>query len=224
VAFGVEAVTGQTRLGVNAALSFTVTSANLLLVGISIGQGTPGTILAGVALARNGQSFSAVASSAADDGNFCGVKWFRLDNPNAGTFDITSTGLDAAAQAAVHAVSFIDANLTLNAASTATGTSANPSVVVATSASGDIVVAVSSNDNSTGNTEPTSGQGFTEIFDGEDISTDTDQHSLYKTATGSNTTMSWEQSSSGDGWAASGFAVSPAAGGGVANSIAWIRA
>jgi len=215
VAFGVETVGGQTRTGTNAALSFTVTSANLLLVGISIGQGTPATILSGIAVSRNAQSFSAVASSNVDDGVFCGVKWYRLDNPSAGTSDITSTGLDAAAQGAVHAVSFIDANLTLNAASTATGTSANPSVTVAASASGDIVVAVSANDNSTGATTPAN----TEIFDGEDVSTDTDHNSQYKTATGANTVMSWTQSGSGDGWAASGLAVSPTGGAATYNAL-----
>jgi len=213
MAFAPEAVSGtsgvsQTSLTVS---SFTVTSANLMLVGVAWGAASPVDSVVDPPTWNTTESFTKVASSGIDDGGiWASVVWYRLDNPSTGTHDITfDYGGYSPVQSSLHVVTFTDANLTLGAASTATNTTSDPSLTVAASASGNIVVSLCSNDNSA---NPTT-QAGTLIYEAENIGSDLDTSAQYQTATGANTVCSWTQNASGDGWVASGFAVSAAAGG-----------
>lgn len=212
MAFAVENVAGNSAVGSASTLqisAFTITAANLLLVAATLGDDTPAaSVVTGIT--ANGAAMTAVASSGASDGIWASCVWYRKDTPAAGNIIASYSGvIDASTQKALHAVSFTDADLTLGTPSATNGTTANPSVTVADSASGDIVVACVANDNEGGNTV----QANTLIFEVENLNSDTDHSSQYKTATGANTVMSWTQSGSGNGWAASGLAVSAGAGG-----------
>lgn len=214
---GVENVGGNSSGAGPTSLTqaFTVTAANLLLVGVSIGDGGAiDTIVTGVTWNTTG-TLSAVSSSTASDGVWSQVKWFRLDSPAAATANVVVScngGGMTPDQIAMHiiGVTNYDSGTGLRAASTTNNTSANPSLTVAASQSGDLVVAAVSNDNEGGNTV----QAGSLIFEAENVGSDTDHSSQYVTATGANTVMAWTQSGNGNGWAASGIPVPITGGGG----------
>jgi hypothetical protein len=212
MAFGVEATGGNSGESSNRTLAFTVTAANLLLVGVGVGI-SGGDIASGVTgVTFNGVAMTAIPSSDATDSNWAACRWYRLFSPAAGTFNIVASTV-AANQSSVHAISFTDADIAgtpLGTPSTTTNTTANPTLTVVDSASSDIVVSLNVNDNATG---ATAAAGTT-IHDAEDVGTDTDHCSQYQTASGGNTVASWTNSGSGDGWAASGVAVKGVGGGG----------
>lgn len=211
MAFAVEATGGNSGQSSDRTLSFTVTAANLLLVGVGVGEaGGVLTDITGVTF--NSVAMTAIPSSDATDSNWAACRWYRLYNPSVGTFNIVVSS-SAVNQSSVHAVSFTDADIAgtpLGTPSTATNTTANPSLTVVDSANGNIVVSLSSNDNAAG---ATTAAGTT-IHDAEDVGTDTDHCSQYQTASGGNTVCSWTNAGSGDGWAASGVAVKGVGGGG----------
>jgi hypothetical protein len=137
-------------------------------------------------------------------------------SPPAGTADVTCASYN---QFALHIISFTG-YVSLGTPSTNTGTTANPSVTVADSSTAGIVVAAISNDSATGNTV----QANSLIFEAEDVDADTDHSSQYKVPTGSNTVMSWTQSDSGSGWAATGlmvYATAPPSGGFLNRNLWW---
>lgn len=211
---GVENVDGTSGTNQSSLTrAFTVSSANLLLVAVSVGDGTAiDTLNTGVTWNTTG-TMSAVTSSTASDGVWSQVKWWRLDSPAAATANVVATlngGGGTPDQAAIHiiGVTNYDSGTGLRAASTTNNTTANPSLTVAASQSGDLVVAVVSNDNESGNTV----QANSLIFEAENVGSDTDHSSQYTTASGANTVMAWTQSGSGNGWAASGIPV-PISGG-----------
>lgn len=216
MAVAVEATGGNSVINNNGVTlaSFTVTAANLMLVAISVGDDFPIGADATTVTWNTSQTLTQIGSSSADDGNWASVTWYRLYNPTAATASVAVVvnGFTPD-QLAVHVVTFTGADIAgtpLGTPSTASGTSANPSVTVVDSANGDIVAAVSCNDNESGATTPAN----TEIFEVENLGSDTDHNSQYKTATGASTVMSWTQSGSGSGWAASGLAVKASGGGG----------
>jgi len=208
MAFGVESVGGVVAQSANCTLSRTVTAANLMLV--AVGIGVAGASFTGVTVAYGGVGLTYVASSESTDSNWCGVRWFRLNNPTPGTANVVAQTVGVT-QSSMHVITFIDANLTLGAPSISTGSSANPSLTVAASASGDIVVSACVNDNS-GVSTTVGGTNIMPDATGEDVGGDTDHHSQYQTASGANTVCTWTNSQSGTLWAASGLAVKPAAG------------
>lgn len=215
MAFSVEATasaSGTPTSGGNVTITgFTVTSANRIMVGIGVGTGSadPAAVIQSGDVDRGAQTFTRVSSSRATDGVFEGVEWWELTSPTAGSANIVVTNaIGGNIQLFVCAISFIDST-GISAASINTGTSANPTVTVAASASGNIVVSVSANDNSTGGTT----QSGTLIGEAEDVSSDSDFNAQYQTAIGANTVCVWVNIGTGDGWAASGLAVTGAASG-----------
>ena len=224
MAVAVEATSGGSAVN-NATVTvtgFTVTSANLMLVAISVGDDFPiGADATSVTWNTTG-TLTQVGSSSADDANWSSVTWYRLDSPAAATANVVvSLAGFTPDQIAVHVVTFTGYS-SLGTPNTNVGNTADPSVVVADSASGDIVVAVMCTDGSGVATT----EANTLIFEVEDLGSDTDHNSQYKTATGASTSMSWTNSISGGAnfWAASSFAVKGAGGGGVNNALAWITA
>lgn len=212
MAFGIESSSGAANdaLGGNISTAFTVTSANLLMVGVTLGEA--GHDATAIPPAWNGVAMTLVTGSNVSDGNFCAVAWFKMANPAAGTFNVTLAG-SGVSQGAVHIISFIDADSAVsNTPSTNTATSATPNVTVADSANGEIVLAVTCTDGSggAGSTAVTTSGGV-EIFEAEDLANDTDHSSQRVTATTSGTAMTWSAVS--DPWAASGVAVSAGGGG-----------
>lgn len=193
-------------------VSYTVTAATVLLVGVGIGFNDAGTDpLTGVTgVTWNGSAMTAVAGSDSDDNNFVGARWYQINSPATGTHDVVLTTTTNSIQRSVHIIAFTDASTTLGTPSVATGTTANPSVTVVDTASGEIVVALSVNDNDSGNTV----QANTLIYEIESLDNDTEHSSQYlATAVGANTSMTWTQTGSGDGWATNGLAVAEADGG-----------
>lgn len=207
MAFSVETTTGLANNGSGGGITHpvTVTSANLLLVGLTVGSADHASVGTIDVPTYNGVAMTLIASSAVSDGNWAGAAWFRTINPTAGTLNVVVGS--GHTQMAIHVISFIDADVAgtpLGTPSTATNTTANPSVTVADSASGNIVVSAHSNDNGGGATTQTSG---TLIFEVEDLGADVDLNAQYQTASGGNTACTWTNAGSGSGWAASGVAV-----------------
>lgn len=207
-----EAVSGGSiqNTAVITVAGFTVTSANLMLVALSVGDDFPVGADASTVTWNTSQTLTKVASSSIDDGNWASVVWYQLVNPTAATASVVATIAGFTPdQFVVHVVTFTGYS-SLGTPSTATATTANPSVTVVDSASGDIVVAVMATDGSGVATT----EANTLIFEVENLGSDTDHNSQNKTATGASTVMSWTNSTTGDGWAASGLAVKGAGGGG----------
>lgn len=192
--------------------SFTITSADYLLCGIAVGANVQlGVDLAPTSVIWNStDTLTVVSGSEKDDGNdWSSVAWYAFASPSTGTGTVVLTWPTAIDQSSIHCVGIQNYTST-GTPSVANGTTANPSVTVVDSSSGEYVFAILSDDNSTGATTP----GATELFDYEDVGSDTDHNSQYTTASGANTAMSWTQSSSGVGWAASGLAIAYSGGGG----------
>jgi hypothetical protein len=211
MAFGVEAVGGSSNTSGNLTVSFTITAANLLLVGVGVGStgggADPMGIISGVTY--NGVAMTLVSGSTSDDNTYEGTAWWRLDTPDTGTHNVVvarTTGGDLGCGI----VSFTDASLTLRTPSIANNTTTNPSVTVADTASGDIVVSSCANDNDTAAIT----QSGSLIAEQEGVGGDSDFNFQYQTASGANTVCSWTDAGSGSGWAASGFAVRASGGGG----------
>ena len=214
MAFSVEAVGSGSKVGgagTTVTVAHTITSANLLLVGIGVGFNDAGTdpLTCVTGITYNGVAMSAVSGSDSDDGNFEGVRWYSLATPDTGTHNVVATVIDADPQVGIGIISFIDASATLGTPSVATNTTANPSVTVADTANGDIVVSGLATDASGGATTA----GGTSIADIENVNADSDFNFQYQTASGPNTSCTWTNSTA-DGWAASGLAVKAAGGGG----------
>ena len=212
MAFGVEAVGGNSGISSDRTLSFTVTSANLLLVGVGVGVGS-GVLTDVTGVTYNGVAMTAIASSDSTDSNWAACRWYRLFSPSVGTANIVVSCVGAN-QSSCNAVSFIDADIAgtpLGTPSVANNTTTNPSLTVVDSASGNIVVSLCVNDNEGGASAPTSG---TVILDAEDVETDTDHTSQYQTASGGNTVCTFSNAGSGSGWAISGVAVKGVSAGG----------
>lgn len=208
----VEAVAGGSKVGgvgTTVTVSFTVTSANLLLVGIGVGFSNADPLTAVIGITYNGVTMTAVSGSDSDDNNFEGCRWYSLPNPDTGTHDVVAT-VNSAAQVGVGVVSFASASSTLGTPSIATNTTANPAVTVADSAAGEIVVSCVATDAAG---DPTT-EGGTVIADIENIDGDSDFNFQYQAATGPNTNATWTNPESGSGWAASGLSVRAASGGG----------
>lgn len=191
-------------VGSISSLSFTITSANKLIVALGFGDDV--NVTATSLTWNGGASFHANRIAAADiyDGAWNQATFFYLDNPAAGTGVVTATTDHALGAIAV--VTFIDATTGAPAGGEATGNSSSPSVTVAGSASGDIVVSMVVSDlGSSGTTEETS----TSVYDKEDIGSDIDVNVQYQTATGANTVCSWSQSTA-DAYAAAAVAIAAA--------------
>lgn len=201
MAFGVEAASGTSTGGATSlSHSFTVTSANLLLVGVSIGfsNANPQSNISSVTY--GGVGMTAVSGSDSDDNNFEGVRWYRLDNPAAGTANVV-VNVTTSCQIGLGAVSFTQASLTLKTPSINTNTTTNPSVTVVDSANTDIVVSALASDATSSLT-----QAGSLIYEAESVAGDSDFGAQYQTATGASTVCSWTLPEA-IGWATSGLAV-----------------
>lgn len=210
----VETVGGATATGNTAITSSseTLVSSNLLLVALSFGDSHfsgPTPSILSVTWSVGSQAMSLVASSGISDGTWSSVIWYYLNNPNPGTGTVTATFGDTLGQIAIHVAGVIGAG-TLRTPSTANGFTADPAVTVGNAVAGDLIVAVVSNDNNNGVIT----EANTLIFEAEDLGSDTNHNSQYKTATGGDT-MSWTNlvSDPAVGWAASAFAIAASAGG-----------
>lgn len=217
MALAVEGTTGASHAvgaGTTITIPLTITSSNLLLVGVGIGFGA--TPLDGIiAVTWNGTTVPVVSGSGIGDGNFEGAQWYSLINPAAGSFNVVIT-VDNGAQVGVGVISFTGANLTLKTPSTRTANSTNPFVTVADSESGNIVVSVVATDSGGSLTTPAG----TEVFDVENLNTDSSFNIQYQVASGPNTLCSWTNAGA-DLFAASGLAVA-AAGGTPATQILFV--
>lgn len=195
--------------GVVSSASFTITSANKLIVAVGFGKSSSVPITA--ATWNGGSSFHANVIAGADihDGSWNQATFLYLDNPTPGTGVVTVTAA-ADITGGIGVVTFIDAAAGAPPAGETSGTSSTPSVTVAGSASGDIVVSAVTSDLGSSGTTTADGTGVVNLSDpGGDI----DFNLQYQTATGANTVCSWSQSGS-DVYVAAGVAIADAGGGG----------
>lgn len=137
---------------------------------------------------------------------------YKRDSPDTGSaFTAVFNFSEVQSQIAASAISFIDAEATDGAGFEANGTTANPSVTVTDSANGDIVLGVLFSD--TGPDATTNADG-TEIFEHENINSDSDYSFQRFTATGANQVVSWTCSDTANAWAIAAVAIKGVAGGG----------
>lgn len=142
----------------------------------------------------------------ADDTNFESSEAWRLNNPPTGSaLPIVVTYVGSPNQIGAGAISYIDAAAAEGAPSTNFGTTIDPNVTVVDSASGDHVISMSSNDNEASTTT----ESGTLIWEDENVGSDSDFNCQRQVATGPNTVCSWTNATSGNGWAAIGFAIKP---------------
>ena len=191
--------------------SFTVTSASLILVSVDIGDGTRTQTSVKW---NTTESFTLVRNE--DDANFESAQIWRLENPTPGTFNIA---VDWAAggpvQALVTISGWIDGKVSTSTANGAHAATANPSVTVADYVSGtDVLYATYASDQGAGGT---STESNTLIGEAEDVNSDSDFATQYKTGAG--TSIGWTSEVIGDGlgnqgfWCIAAVAIKPAAGG-----------
>jgi len=211
VTFGVDATShGAAEVGGDGVITWSHTcgaSANKLVVQIGAGDATL-TNRAAESVAYNGVALANLGAS--DDGSFERAEIWRLNSPGTGSalnIVVTATSPGAPGQLACGAVSFNDADAAEGAASTNTGTSADPTVTVADSANGDIVVSILATDLGAGGDTTENG---TLIWEDEDVAGDSDFNAQRQVATGANTVCGW--TSGANGWATMGVAVKPTAG------------
>lgn len=208
MAVAVETTGGGSGVaGANAtAAAFSVTSANIIFAAVTLGDETrvPN------APTRDGQTFTAVSGSDADEGVWTFVRWYYLLSPNTGSADVVTvgTGLD---QLGLHVISFTGASTTIKTPSiftTSSSSGSNPTLTVVDSADGDIVFGAMSHDGQAQNT----GASGTVIADFDDLEGDTDHISQYVTASGANTVLTFLNTTAGERVAISGLAVGSAGG------------
>lgn len=159
------------------------------------------------------------AAVAIDDATWVRAEIWKLANPATGS-NTLSVSNGGPTRTAIAAISFVDADSTFRSSSTATGTSANPSVSGITTVAGDIVVGVLATDNSSGATSP----GGTQIAEDEDAGSDEDYSWQYVVATGTSTDLTWTSSGSGAGWVIAYVVVKQLSAGGGNYATAWIKA
>jgi len=187
--------------------SHTCAAADTKLV-VLIGSGLTGGGDPITGVTYNGTALSLVSS--VGDGSFERAQIWQLNSPPTGsalTVSIQYSTALANGQFGYGAISFDGAAAAVGTPASATGATANPSVTVA-SAVGDVVVSVLANDNALGAQAVSSG---TQIFNFNDVSTDSDFTAQYQSAVGTNTVCSFVQSdTTGGSWVAVGVAVKSA--------------
>jgi hypothetical protein len=150
------------------------------------------------------QSFTGIPSSKEGDGNFCGTKWYYLDNPASGSSGIVITNnAGGTVQMAAGAIGYTDAGLT-HTAYINTASTANPSVTCTGSANGDDVLGILFSD--TGPVATTT-ETDTLIGEVENLSADTDCNVQVGSATGASFVSDWTCSDTTNGWSVSALTV-----------------
>jgi len=172
-----------------------VTSANLLVYLVSVSANRTVS-----SIVRNGQS--ATYRGRQYDALWCAVEIWTLANPSTGTFDATITISSDITQKAASVVALTDASLTIPTPIQATASAANPSLSF-TTVSGDIVLGIMTSDAQAA----TVTQDGTSLLNINSLDSDIDVAAMYKTASGTSTSLNWTDSAT-ENWAAIGVVIS----------------
>jgi len=182
--------------------SFTVTSASLILVSVDIGDGTNRTVTS--VKWNTTESFTLVRNE--DDASFESAQIWRLENPTPGTFNIAVDWAVSPAQALVTISGWINGKVSTSTPNGAKElNTANPSVTVADYVSGtDVLYATYASDlGNVGN----STESDTLIGEAEDVNSDSDFATQYKTGAG--TSIGWTATVLSGFWVIAAVSIKP---------------
>ena len=206
-AFGIESTT-ESGISNGTTLTFahTVTAANLLIVTCGVGtnsSATPEAVITGITF--NGDALTHVVSGGVN-GTWGIASIWRRDSPDIATGNVVVTFNPGQTQGVCGASGLTDANLTLGATNIAAGTTDNPTVTI-TSTSGDFVIGAIGNDVGPVATLAVTSPGV-ELWEQEDVSSDSDLGAQRVTASGASTAVTWTSAVGGEHWAVAGVAIS----------------
>ena len=207
MAFGIEATSHTLEIADDTSITWSHTvgvGANKLVVLLGNGWGDVPSTRQVSSVTYNGTALTEAVD--ANNTNWSSSSIWYLDSPTAdgSPHNIVATWVGTQSQKAGVGVSFNDAATGVAATGTNTGSSANPSCTIASSQSGDICLSVLFSD--TGPVATTTADA-TELFEDEDINSDSDYSTQQQTATGANTVCSWTCSDTTNPWAVCGLAV-----------------
>lgn len=221
MAFGIDATSDATVLptgGTSISWSHTC-AANANKLVLVCGNGLSVANRSVTSATYNGDACTEIKQQ--DGSSWAHVAVFKRDSPDTGSsFTATFNFAADQSQIAASGISFIDAATTDGAGFGAAASTANPSVTVTDSANTDIVLGVLFSD--TGPDATTNADG-TEIFEHEDINSDSDYSFQRYTATGANQVVSWTCSDTANPWAIAAVAIKGAAGGAVVAPLFYPR-
>lgn len=192
----VETTTGSAALlnvSTNTIGTHTVTSANKLVAVVGIGNGGGGQTISNIRW--NGIDLTQDIQKS--DANFEECEIWSLANPSAGNFNAVLNLAGLTEQVGWCVIGVLDVS-TAAAPSSSTASTNNPSVVAANSANGYLCIAgLMSDAGSASATTP----GGTQLFELENINSDSDFNVQSVSASGANQLCTWTETASG-GWAA----------------------
>ena len=186
----------------------TITSANLLIVGVAAGDNVRFANGSVSGITYGGVALTKVVHQ--DEAQFEFVEIWKLANPTPGTANVVVSFTGTMHELSAGSTGFIGADTTLGTPSSAFGTTANPSVNVA-SATGSIVYGVYASDlGPVGTTTPVG----TQLWEFENVNSDSD-FSAQQLAGSATVACGWTAAaSSPDKWAIAGVSINAGGGGG----------
>lgn len=206
MAFSIESTSSSGALTAvtGATFAHTVTSANKILVTIGVGDSTQADRVPSGVTWNTSVNLTSVDIQHETSGNsFETAAIWEKHSPGAATANIVVTMTGTCEQLACGVTGFIDSDTSLGTPSKTQGTTADGSVTVTDSVSGDIVVSVIASDFGGSTLTP----GGTQLWENENVASDSNFGAQHQTASGASTVCSWTEAATFGGWAIVGVAV-----------------